>query len=260
MRSACMALAAAASPSARASPTASTSSKARWPRPSGRSAATSPAPHAVVDAVRCYAPGFIFTTALPPAIAAAATISIRHLEDEPGRARCAAAAGRRAPRRCSPRPACRSCRPPRTSCRWWSAIRELCKMASDRLLGVHDIYIQPINYPDRAARHGAPAHHADAAARRRADRKAAGRAGRDMGCAGHSLRRAGRPAVTKSDRIIPLVVPTSRGDEDGTPLPPVGGRTPSPELVEGAKGSGWGSGRLYPHPTAARATLPSRGR
>src|SRR5579864_8674526 len=100
----------------------------------------------LVDAVRSYAPGFIFTTALPPAICAAATTAIRHLktsqwererhQDRAARVKAVLnAAGL----------------PVMPSTTHIVPVLvgnpEKCKQASDLLLSEHGIYIQPINYP-----------------------------------------------------------------------------------------------------------------
>ncbi len=101
---------------------------------------------AVIDAVRCHAAGFIFTTALPPAIAAAAAAAIRHLKTSS------------IERDMQQRQAARAKRvlslaglPVMTSSTHIVPVlvgdAERCKAASDRLLAEHGIYIQPINYP-----------------------------------------------------------------------------------------------------------------
>ena len=101
---------------------------------------------ALIDAVRSYAPGFIFTTALPPAICAAAAAAIRHLkvssfERERHQERAArvkavlSSAGL----------------PVMASDTHIVPVLvgdpEKCKQATDLLLSEHGIYIQPINYP-----------------------------------------------------------------------------------------------------------------
>jgi 5-aminolevulinate synthase len=102
--------------------------------------------NAVVDAVRSHAPGFIFTTALPPAIAAAATASIVHLKTSDAERtgqRAAVAATKAALRKAGlPVLATETHIVP-----VMVADPELCKQASDLLLERHGIYIQPINYP-----------------------------------------------------------------------------------------------------------------
>jgi 5-aminolevulinate synthase len=101
---------------------------------------------AVCDAVRSFAPGFIFTTALPPAVAAAAQAAIRHLKGSSGeralqqqqvaRAKAAIeAAG------LPMLPSASHIVPV------WIGDPERCRLASDRLLDRHGLYIQPINYP-----------------------------------------------------------------------------------------------------------------
>ncbi|MGO4704845.1 5-aminolevulinate synthase [Microvirga sp. 2MCAF38] len=104
------------------------------------------ASRSVIDAVRSFAPGFIFTTALPPAVAAAATASVRHLKTS------------------SDERAKQHYQVNRTKAALVNAglpvletsthivpimvgDAEACKAASDRLLEQHGIYIQPINYP-----------------------------------------------------------------------------------------------------------------
>ncbi|WP_237476617.1 5-aminolevulinate synthase [Lichenibacterium dinghuense] len=101
---------------------------------------------AVIDAVRSYAPSFIFTTALPPAVAAAATAAVRHLKvsgDERARHQARVAETKGALLAAGiPVMENHSHIVP-----VFVGDAELCKAASDRLLDEHRIYIQPINYP-----------------------------------------------------------------------------------------------------------------
>jgi 5-aminolevulinate synthase len=100
----------------------------------------------LVDAVRSYAPGFIFTTALPPAVCAAATAAIRHLkasswERERHQERAARVKALLSAAGLPVMPSDTHIVPVLVG------DPEKCKAASDLLLTEHAIYIQPINYP-----------------------------------------------------------------------------------------------------------------
>ena len=101
---------------------------------------------ALVDAVRSYAPGFIFTTALPPAICAAATAAIRHLKTS----QCERERHQERVARVK-RLLTAATLPVMLSDTHIVPVvvgdPEKCKMASDLLLDEHGIYMQPINYP-----------------------------------------------------------------------------------------------------------------
>ena len=101
---------------------------------------------AIIDAIRSYAPEFIFTTALPPALCAAARASIEHLK------------GNGLERQQHQRQAqltkdilADAGLPVMKSETHIVPVMvgdaRLCKAASDMLLEKHNIYIQPINYP-----------------------------------------------------------------------------------------------------------------
>jgi 5-aminolevulinate synthase len=101
---------------------------------------------ALVDAVRSYAPGFIFTTALPPGLAAAAVASIRHLKTSSAEREAQQRQIRRTRERLIE--AGLPLMPSETQIiPILVGDAESCKAASDHLLERHGIYIQPINYP-----------------------------------------------------------------------------------------------------------------
>ncbi|MBX3598773.1 MAG: 5-aminolevulinate synthase [Rhizobiaceae bacterium] len=164
----------------------------------------------VVDAVRSYAPGFIFTTALPPSIAAAATASIRHLKasqaERDAQQRQAAQTKRILGNAGLPVMASETHIVPVLV-----GDPELCKMASDRLLGKHNIYIQPINYPtvargtERLRITPTPFHNDDLISTLK-DALV-----ETWDALGIPYATSGRPAVEKSERIIPLIVPAAGG-------------------------------------------------
>jgi 5-aminolevulinate synthase len=101
---------------------------------------------ALIDAVRSYAPGFIFTTALPPPVCAAATAAIRHLKASSSeRERHQERAGLvKAVLRAAALPVMSS---DTHIVPVLVGDPDRCKAASDLLLTEHGIYIQPINYP-----------------------------------------------------------------------------------------------------------------
>jgi 5-aminolevulinate synthase len=101
---------------------------------------------ACCDAIRSYAPGFIFTTSLAPAIAAGALASIRHLKvSEIERARLKERVGKVKKLMAEARlPVMEN---PSHIVPVMVGDPVHCKAVTDTLLGHYRIYVQPINYP-----------------------------------------------------------------------------------------------------------------
>jgi 5-aminolevulinate synthase len=100
----------------------------------------------LVDFVRSFSSGFIFTTALPPAVAAAATASIRHLK-ESGQERAAQRANVALVRARLDRAGIPHLANDSHIIPVMIGDPVKCRMISDILMADWGIYVQPINYP-----------------------------------------------------------------------------------------------------------------
>ncbi len=100
----------------------------------------------LIDCIRSYAPGFIFTTSLAPAIAAGVLASIRHLKESEVERETLQARARLLKRLLSEAglPAMPS---PSHIVPVFVGEASLCKTVSDSLLYDHGIYVQPVNFP-----------------------------------------------------------------------------------------------------------------
>ncbi|MCR6631358.1 MAG: 5-aminolevulinate synthase [Magnetospirillum sp.] len=104
------------------------------------------ASNSLVDYVRSFGPGFIFSSSMPPMVAAAALASIKVLRKDPSirdrhQERAAATKRRLAEAGIPVMPSVSHIVPVMVG------NATLCKQASDLLLNKHNIYVQPINYP-----------------------------------------------------------------------------------------------------------------
>ena len=165
---------------------------------------------AVIDAVRSYAAGFIFTTALPPAIAAAATTSIRHLKTSTVEREAQQRQAQRTKDMLSA--AGLPVMPSQTHIvPLLVGDPELCKQATDRLLEHHGIYIQPINYPTvprgtERLRITPTPFHDDALIAALKDALL-----ETWSALGIPFIEDDQPAQARSDRVVSLLVPKSGG-------------------------------------------------
>ncbi|MBL8839276.1 MAG: 5-aminolevulinate synthase [Alphaproteobacteria bacterium] len=100
----------------------------------------------VVDAVRSHAPGFIFSSAMPPVVAAGALASVRHLRAS-GEERALHQARARQVKDALTRAGLPVMPSPSHIVPLFVGDPRACKEASDALLERHRIYVQPINYP-----------------------------------------------------------------------------------------------------------------
>ena len=100
----------------------------------------------LIDVVRSYAPGFIFTTSLAPVLVAGALASVRHLKQSEERRRRHAERVARLKQMLAAAglPVMPS---PSHIVPVWVGDPVACKMVCDDLLRDHGVYVQPINYP-----------------------------------------------------------------------------------------------------------------